>query len=133
MPLAGGQCFSDPGKTRDGGQASSFLSLSLSLPSSVQASWSAGTTEIGGVVLWIDRTFLQKFQPVGEADVIHVIPGRAMICRLDGFEGSLDIITLYMSTGDATVESAAVREALARLLRTSKRLGDHHWRLELCS
>jgi hypothetical protein len=42
----------------------------LSLPSSVQAYQSAGTTTVGGVGLWVDRAFLQKFRHVGNDDVI---------------------------------------------------------------
>ena len=52
---------------------------------------------------------------------IEVVAGRAAILRLDGPLGSLDLVTVYMHTGQASDSRAEVRDAIARALRPPSR------------
>ena len=60
------------------------------------------------------------------------MPGRAAILRLDGPGGSLDVVCVYMYTGNAQDERAGLRAQLAAKLRPSAAClavmaGDWNW------
>jgi exonuclease III len=93
----------------------------LSLPAEVRPFWSHLTSQLGGVGLWFARPFLQNFDPLTDDDIIQVEAGRAMVVRLEGPLGALDVINVYLHTGDAKAERAATMRALARLIRPPDR------------
>ena len=52
-----------------------------------------------GVGLVIQESFLKRFKTIKDDDLCVVVRGRAVIMRLDGPEGSLDLVCVYMPTG----------------------------------
>jgi hypothetical protein len=70
-----------------------------------------------GVGLVIQIAFLSKFREVKDDDWVEVVPGRAAILQLDGPEGSLDLVVIYLHTGEARQQRNEVRTRLARALR----------------
>ena len=84
------------------------VAKTLRLPRGVRAWWSHGSAAVGGVGLLIKSSFLSKFKDVQDEDLVEAVPGRAAILRLDGPSGSLDIITVYMPTGQAAQERATI-------------------------
>jgi len=75
----------------------------LRLPAHLTALWSNGTASVAGIGLILHRNFLSKFNTiVPDRDWIQVVPGRVAILKLRGAQGALDIICVYLPTGDST-------------------------------
>ena len=89
----------------------------LNIPHHSLAFYSHGSSRIGGVCLWIKKTFLDLFNPIQRDSWIEVTPGRAAILRLDGPQGSLDIGIVYLHTGAAQAQRRTLQEAILRHLR----------------
>ncbi|CAK0890248.1 unnamed protein product, partial [Prorocentrum cordatum] len=90
-------------------------------PNSIATWWSHGSQSIGGVGLLVKTAFLDKFGGASRATWVETTPGRAAILRLDGSTGSLDIAVLYLPTGHASDERAAIRASVIRDLRPRDR------------
>ena len=57
----------------------------------------------------VKRQFLENFNPVGYEDWLEVEKGRAAILQLNGPSGAIDIVTVYLATGeDASRERAEI-------------------------
>ena len=52
---------------------------------------------------------------------MDVEPGRIAILRLDGPSGSLDIVTVYLPTGQAEQQRAAIRDRASMFIRPAAR------------
>jgi len=75
----------------------------LRLPAHLCAFWSDGTASTAGIGLVLQRDFLSNFSPIDpEQDWVEVIPGRVAILHLRGGMGALDIVCVYLPTGDET-------------------------------
>ena len=84
--------------------------------------WSHETQHTGGVGIAASTTFLANFRKNTDGSVgewIEVTPGRAAILRLEGPKGDMDIATIYMPTGSARRERDAIRDSMARHIRTA--------------
>jgi len=94
-------------------------------PHGFDAHWSLGT-EAGsaGVGILIRRTFRDKFS---ECEPIHIWRGRALLLRLRGAAGCLDICSIYGHTGDHILPHE-LQEVLPRSREgctTQRALRDH--------
>jgi len=89
-------------------------------PRGFRSFWAHGSRSQAGVGLVISLSFLQQFDPVKEEDWEIIVPGRAAVLRLNGFQGSLDIFAVYMTTGsdgEARDERRRIRTELRRATR----------------
>ena len=77
-----------------------------------RAWWSHEGQSTGGVGILVRKGFLEHFVE-DRIEWVEVVPGRAAILRLDGPEGSLDICTVYLPTGDARAQRRRISIALA--------------------
>ena len=85
-------CWSESHGTADRGAA-------WREPLGCRSWWSPGpTTGSAGVGITVRKEFLRLFEHRVHFEVIF--PGRAAVLRLEGSQGSLDIYSIYMHTGD---------------------------------
>ena len=73
-----------------------------------------GTAASAGVGILIRRTFLDLFDTPLTPQLDNIVPGRIGRLRLKGKLGSLDLYSVYLTTGDAKSERAAQCRALDR-------------------
>jgi len=84
----------------------------LSLPKGIRAFWAHNSAQEDGLALWAHTSFLEQFNPVQEDDWEIIMPGRVAILRLNGALGSLDLVAVYLKTGDGKAERDARRRAI---------------------
>jgi exonuclease III len=90
-------------------------------PEGYQLHYLNGTASIAGVGILIRHSFLANFDTPLSLQLDDIVPGRIGRLRLHGSEGDLDLYTVYLTTGDAKVERAAQRRALAKALAPPER------------
>jgi exonuclease III len=79
---------------------------------------SNGTTASAGVGILVKLAFLSKFDAPSSSMLVEIVPGRVGALRLQGAQGGMDIVVVYLSTGDAAEERAQQRSSLAKALRS---------------
>ena len=89
----------------------------LSLPPGSRAFWSHGSRRQAGVGLPVTESFLSNFNPVEAAEWVEVEAGRSAVLRLRGPKGGLDLVVVYLASGEG-----ASQERTASLRRLSAAL-----------
>ena len=72
----------------------------LKLPHEFVGFWSDGTNHRAGVGIIVKKAFLMMFNEIRKEDWEEVQPGRIAILHLKGEHGKLDIVVVYMPTGE---------------------------------
>ena len=93
----------------------------LILPDSHLFWWSHDTQQTAGIAVGVATTLLKKFcQPTSgrPGDWIEIVAGRAAMLRMEGPQGALDLIVIYLHTGSARRERDGIRRAIYPHLRT---------------
>ena len=75
-----------------------------------------GSAASAGVGILIRRSFLDLFDTPPSPQLDNIVPGRIGRLRLKGKLGSLDLYSVYLTTGDAKSERSAQCRALAKAL-----------------
>ena len=94
--------------------ASGDAKKTLRKPASLKDWWSHGPAEAGAGILCQDQ-FLCKFATAKWSE--EVDPGRAGILRLDGPSGSLDIVVLYLKTGNGPEHRKEREDTIGKVSR----------------
>ena len=92
----------------------------LLLPHTHAFWWSHDTQHTGGVAVGVSKSFLARFGqgvPGQGAEWVEIAPGRVAILRLEGPRGRLDMVVLYLHTGNARKDRDSLRHQLLPHLR----------------
>lgn len=65
----------------------------------------------------MDERFLGKFTAIDEGDLLEPVEGPVAILRLVGPDCALDLVNVYMPTGDAEPERSRIRDSIRTHLR----------------
>ncbi len=73
----------------------------MATPEAHQLFYSHGTIASTGVGVLVAKSFLQNFDPTGSSRLEEIVPGRVGRLRLQGPLGNIDMICVYLTTGNA--------------------------------
>ena len=88
----------------------------MTVPRDCTAFWSNGTNHQAGIGLVLKRRFLREFNPIDqEKDWCELVPGRMASLYLNGPNGSLNVIVVYLDSGNTTEAASCRSDALRKI------------------